>query len=98
YTKTFKNEWLALQNHLYQHDFAKQEVDAPVEILRTLELSQDEQQASMRKVFIEFKQMLISYYLSTEEIGEKYLNYLPIPGAYQPCISVNDVNNKAWAI
>ena len=98
YTSTFKNDWLALQNHLNQYDFAKQDVDTQVESLKALELSQDEQLASARKVFIEFKQMLISYYLSTEEIGEKYLNYLPIPGAYQPCISVNDVNNIAWAI
>lgn len=98
YTDNFKNGWLALQNYLDRHDFAQQEHDLQVGRLQALELAQDAALEPERKALVEFKQMLIAYYLATEEIGKKYLNYLPIPGTYQPCISVNDVNNKAWAI
>lgn len=40
----------------------------------------------------------IDFYLSSEEIGEQYLNYLPVPGSYNPCISVEEVNHKLWSI
>ena len=98
YTAGFKNDWLALQNYLQQQDFAQQEHSAQVEQLRALELNQDAALASPRQALVQLKQQLVAYYLTTEEIGKKFLNYLPIPGNYQPCISVDDVNNKAWAI
>ncbi len=40
----------------------------------------------------------IILYLSTEEIGLNFLNYLPIPGPYESCISLEEVNGKAWAL
>ncbi|MEL6122991.1 MAG: gluconate 2-dehydrogenase subunit 3 family protein [Bacteroidota bacterium] len=40
----------------------------------------------------------IHYYLNTEEVATKQLNYLPVPGAYEACIDVKQVNNKSWAI
>ena len=40
----------------------------------------------------------INYYLSTEYVGTELLSFLPIPGAYEPCISLEDVGGKAWAI
>ena len=39
---------------------------------------------------------LLGYYTS-EKIGTEVLNFDPIPGAWQPCISVSDVGN-AWTI
>ncbi len=44
------------------------------------------------------KQQTIAYYLSTEEIGKNYLNYLPVPGEYQGCISLEEAGGKAWAL
>ena len=26
------------------------------------------------------------------------LNYLPVPGSYEPCIELSEVNGKAWAL
>jgi len=34
----------------------------------------------------------------TEEIATNYLNYLPVPGAYEGCITLESVGGKAWAI
>ncbi|MEM9921006.1 MAG: gluconate 2-dehydrogenase subunit 3 family protein [Bacteroidota bacterium] len=50
------------------------------------------------KAFLHLRQQTIAYYLSTEEIGKNYLNYLPIPGEYQACIDLAEVDGKAWAI
>lgn len=48
--------------------------------------------------YIDIKQQTVAFYLSTEEIAENHLNYLPIPGEYKPCVSVEDLGGKAWAI
>lgn len=44
------------------------------------------------------KQQTIAYFLSTEEISTNHLNYLPVPGKYEACISLESVGGKAWAI
>lgn len=44
------------------------------------------------------KQQAISLYLATEPVATEFLNYLPVPGPYQGCIPVSEVDNKAWAL
>lgn len=44
------------------------------------------------------KQQTVAYYLSSEEIAKNYLNYLPVPGAWVPCISLEEAGGKKWAI
>ncbi len=51
-----------------------------------------------RKAFTSFKQQTIAYYLSSKEIGMNYLSYLPVPGDYEACISVEEAGGKAWAL
>ncbi|CAN0381294.1 unnamed protein product [Ectocarpus sp. 4 AP-2014] len=67
-------------------------------ILNTLESSKEDALKDVRSAYLSLKQQTIAYYLSTEEIGKNYLNYLPIPGKYEACISLEDVNGKAWAL
>lgn len=98
YQTTFKTHWLALEKYLGQQNFLQLSPTAQVETLKSLELNQNDDMKNAKKALVEFKQQVIAYYLTTEEIGEKFLNYLPIPGSYKPCISVSDVNNKAWAL
>jgi len=51
-----------------------------------------------RKAFTSLKQQTIAYYLSSKEIGMNYLSYLPVPGEYEACISVEEAGGKAWAL
>ena len=51
-----------------------------------------------RKAFMSLKQQTIAYYLSSKEIGMNYLSYLPVPGDYEACISVEEAGGKAWAM
>ena len=44
-----------------------------------------------------FKSMAIWGYCSSEEIGKNVLNYDPIPGPYQGCIPLSDVD-KVWSL
>jgi len=51
-----------------------------------------------KSAYLELKQQTIAYYLSTEEISKNYLTYLPVPGKYEPCITLEEAGGKAWAI
>lgn len=94
----FKARWLALQKQLANLQFLQLNPAQQLRELTALELSEDGVLADAKQGFLEVKQHLIAYYLTSEEVGEKFLNYLPIPGSYKPCISIDDVNNKAWAL
>lgn len=93
----FRNQWSALENFLSDQKFGQLNQTERVQLLSDLELSQNDEVANAKLAFRELKQQVIAYYLNTEEVGTEFLNYLPIPGQYEPCISVEDVNNKAWA-
>lgn len=98
YQAAFKSQWLALDKYLRQQQFSTLAAPAQVQVLQSLELDQREDVTTAKIALIECKQQLIAYYLTTESIAKTYLNYLPIPGSYKPCISVDEVNNKAWAL
>jgi len=54
--------------------------------------------ADVRDAYHLLKEQTIAYYLSSEEIATQYLNYLPIPGEYKSCITVEEAGGKKWAI
>lgn len=93
----FGNQWAELEGFLSDENFQQMEQPERVALLSELETSHNDEIANAKLAFRELKQQVIAYYLNTEEIGTEFLNYLPIPGEYQACISVEDVNNKAWA-
>lgn len=67
-------------------------------LLNQLQKSDEENIQVSKSAFMSIKQQSIAYYLSTEEIGTKFLNYLPVPGAYEACISLEEAGGKAWAL
>jgi hypothetical protein len=69
-----------------------------ISLLNRLESSTESSLEKARKAYVALKQQTIAYYLSTETIGKEFLNYLPIPGSYEPCISLESTGGKAWAL
>ncbi|PCJ98342.1 MAG: hypothetical protein COA50_02235 [Flavobacteriaceae bacterium] len=67
-------------------------------VLKELSQSNDESLADAKAGFLDLKQQTVAYYLLNEEIAKTQLNYLPVPGSYEPCIKLSDTNRKAWAI
>ncbi len=98
FQENFRNQWEELENYLSTESFPRLDQAERVTLLQNLELTPDKEVENARLGYKELKQQTIAYYLSTEEIGEEYLNYLPIPEEYKPCITTDEVNNKAWAI
>lgn len=50
-----------------------------------------------RPFFIQFKQLVIAGYFTSEKVGTEVLAFDPIPGEFNGCIPLSDVG-KAWAI
>ncbi len=98
FKNNFREQWAELERHLAGHNFRQLDQPDQVELLRELELNRNSETENARLAYMELKQQTIAYYLTTEEIGKEHLNYLPVPGDYEPCISVDDVDNRAWAI
>jgi hypothetical protein len=94
----FKSQFKELEEHLTNQNFHSLDQPERVELLQDLELNTNTDTENARKAYIELKQQVIAYYLSAERIGREYLNYVPLPGVYEPCISVDDVDNTAWTI
>lgn len=94
----YRESFQKLDQYLKDNNFAaKLGTEKELALLLALDPPKANGLAEAGKAFLEFKQQTIAYYLNTEEIGTKFLNYLPIPGEFKPCISVEDVDNKAWA-
>ncbi|MBI1226643.1 MAG: hypothetical protein GC192_15525 [Bacteroidetes bacterium] len=94
----FRKGYTALMEHLNKTSFFNKKTEEQVQILQTLEGSKDEATKLVRDAYLDMKQQSIAYYLSNEEIGEKYLSYLPVPGKYEACITVEEAGGKLWAI
>lgn len=97
----YKEAFLALVMHLAENagkSFEKLRPTQQLSALQTLEQSSDKALAELKSTLVDFKQQTIAFYLTTEEIGKNYLNYLPIPGAYEACISLEEAGGKAWAL
>ena len=84
-----------LKSYLKEMKFSASSSKDGLEILRNLENSTNNE--ANKEAFLNLKQQTIAYYLSMEEIGTKFLNYLPVPGEYEACISAESVGNKIWA-
>ena len=93
--KAYAEKISSLMEFLSEKNFSSLDSAQQKEVLKDLNKNSSEE---IKAAYLELKQQTIAYYLSTEEIGEKYLNYLPVPGKYEPCITLEEAGGKAWAI
>lgn len=94
----YKKRFTALTAHLDKtaggKAFLQLEPNQKLDLLK--QLSGSKEAAEIGQALLNFKQQTVAYYLSTEEIGENYLNYLPVPGEYNSCITLEEAGGKAW--
>jgi len=80
------------------NSFLDLEEKEQLEMIQKLSDAKEDNLKDAQEAFLDLRQQSIAYYLSSEEIGKKYLKYLPVPGEYQPCISLEEAGGKAWAL
>lgn len=97
----YKKSFFALRNYLIQesnNEFFDLDYDNQLRLVEDLSLTTADNLSLPQQGLLNLKQQTIAYYLQTEEIATNFLNYLPVPGQYLPCIPVEETGNKAWAI
>lgn len=67
-------------------------------ILNTLSSSSTKNLEPLRWALWDLKSKTVDYYRKTQIVATEFLNYLPVPGYYDPCISLKEAGGKAWAI
>ena len=92
----YREGFAAMTSYLQAAGYDTMDSNGQLEVLRTLETSEGDEAA--RDAFRDLKQQTVAFYLSTEEVSKDFLNYLPVPGPYEACIPLSDVENKAWAL
>lgn len=96
--KAYRMQFERLDQYLRENDFDKDlGTDQELALLLALDPPKSGALAAAATAFLTIKQQTVAYYLNTESIATKFLNYLPVPGAYQACISLEEVDYKAWA-
>jgi hypothetical protein len=98
YQKKFTGLFAELKVFLMDKKFLTLSAQQQESVLLSLETLPEEQRNNAYWAYIDIKQQTVAFYLSTEEIAENYLNYLPIPGEFKPCVSLAELGGKAWAI
>ena len=96
--QSFKRLFSSFEVYLKRNNFLESDSKGKLAILKKLENNTEENLRGVSRAYTNVKQLVITYYLSSEEIAENYLNYLPVPGYYDPCVTVESVNGKAWSI
>ncbi len=95
---TFREKFREMAYNLnFGRAFAERSESEREEALQKLESSTENNRQAAREGLMEIKQQTVSYYLATGDIAKKFLNYLPVPGTYDACIPLADVDGKAWA-
>ena len=98
----YKIGFTALKNYLAgengKNPFFKMEAKDKLAAIKGISNSKDESMKVTQKALLDLRQQTVAYYLSTEKIAKNYLTYLPVPGEYLPCITVEEAGGKAWAI
>jgi len=90
--ENYKQGFLALSKQLNINE------EINLEALERLTHSQNGKDKAAREALLALKQQTIAYYLSTEQVAKKHLNYLPVPGSYEPCITLEEAGGKLWAL
>lgn len=94
----YRKGYNALASYLKSNRYDDKDGNEKQGILSGLLRSNSAADAEAKEGLNNLRNQTIAYYLTTEEVGTKFLNYLPVPGTWEPCVSVADLGGKAWAI
>lgn len=77
-------------------NFNDQEWTDQQKTIASLEEGMNGRYSGIKTAYQNLKGSIASAYLSTEYVGKNMLEYLPVPGQYEPCISLSSTNGKAY--
>ena len=94
----YQKHFATFFNFLKEKGFQNESSENQLSILQKLENPDDEKAKTAYDGYLALKQQTVAYYLSTEEVATNFLTYLPVPGVYQGCISLEEAGGKKYAL
>lgn len=97
----FSMQFSALKDYLNTIDgqsFVYLDPEEQTAHIQELITSREDSTNAARSGLLAIKNQSVNYYLNTETIAKNHLNYLPVPGPFLPCVPLEELNGKAWAI
>jgi len=88
----------AMDKYLTSKEFLNLNSDQKTELLSNILLEENDIDDQILWGVQTMRAFSIDLYLVTEKIAEEHLNYIPVPGNYEPCINVSEAKNTRWAI
>lgn len=79
----------------YSKNFMACSTEEQTEMLTTMA---SEAASSPQSFFRKIKELTLVGYFTSETVGKNVLNFLPVPGTYEACISIEEVGNVNWTI
>lgn len=77
-------------------DFNNLSLDEQSKKIMALEKGLKDQYSAVSPAYKELKGSIAASFLNTEYVGKNMLEYLPVPGEYQPCIPLSSTSGKAY--
>lgn len=87
-----------IANEVGGKDFSELPEEDRFRILQIINNSNSSELEAVRWVLWNIKSKAVDYYRKSRVIATEFLNYLPVPGYYDPCVSLSELGGKAWAI
>lgn len=94
----FKKLELHIDKKTEGNDFSTLSEEKRFQMLQSIDNSYGSELESARWVLWNLKGKTVDYYRKTQIVATEFLNYLPVPGYYDPCVSLTELGGKAWAI
>ncbi|MCA6079121.1 gluconate 2-dehydrogenase subunit 3 family protein [Fulvivirga sedimenti] len=94
----YKAGMTSLERFMGEAGYTKMTPEEKLGFLRDFETGNLNGPEGVVGAYMHLRQQIIAFYLSSEAIAENQLNYLPVPGEYEPCITLEEAGGKAWAI
>ena len=98
YMRRFELFEAYLGRKLNGESFAELNQEQRFATLSEIDQSSEGNLEPIRQALWDIKGRTVDYYRNSQPIATVYLNFLPIPGYYEPCATVEELGGKAWAI
>ncbi len=93
--KSFEDQLTLLYQTLEGNEFVESNADKKQTLVHQME-KEASNNSELNNAYQSIKSKIITCYLGTEYVGTNLLNYLPVPGEYEPCIPASSLDGKAW--
>lgn len=91
----FDNQLASIYKALGEDEFMNSSSEDQLLLVHEMEKELDTKN-ELNNAYQSIKSNIITCYLGTEYVGTNLLNYLPVPGEYEPCIPASSLDGKAW--